>query len=105
VELRSIFFCRMTLWLASALGIRCGLAFLEAVWVGREMPWWRWLWQRRCGASRWYLYGSPHAIEIFTDHHCLQYINARPNLSARQCRWVERTTRSRSTILLGIGTW
>jgi hypothetical protein len=54
-------------------------------------------------AWRCFLYGSPHAIEIFTDHHSLQYINARPNLSARQCRWVERTTRSRSAILLGIG--
>jgi RNase H-like domain found in reverse transcriptase/Reverse transcriptase (RNA-dependent DNA polymerase)/Integrase zinc binding domain/Retroviral aspartyl protease len=40
-------------------------------------------------AWRCYLYGSAHAIEIFTDHHSLQYINTQPNLSARQCRWVE----------------
>jgi hypothetical protein len=40
-------------------------------------------------AWRCYLYGSAHPIEIFTDHHSLQYINTQPNLSARQCRWVE----------------
>jgi hypothetical protein len=40
-------------------------------------------------AWRCYLYGSVHSIEILTDHHSLQYINTQPNLSARQCRWVE----------------
>jgi hypothetical protein len=40
-------------------------------------------------AWRCYLYGSTHPVEIFTDHHSLQYINTQPNLSARQCRWVE----------------
>ena len=39
---------------------------------------------------RCYLYGSPHVIEIFTDHHSLQWINTQPNLSARQARWVEQ---------------
>ena len=39
---------------------------------------------------RCFLYGSPHVIEILTDHHSLQWINTQPNLSARQARWVEQ---------------
>ena len=41
-------------------------------------------------AWRCYLYGSATPIDIFTDHHSLQWINTQPNLSARQCRWVEQ---------------
>jgi hypothetical protein len=41
-------------------------------------------------AWRCYLYGSPHSIEILSDHHSLQYVNTQPNLSARQSRWVEQ---------------
>ena len=41
-------------------------------------------------AWRCYLYGSATPIDIHTDHHSLQWINTQPNLSARQCRWVEQ---------------
>jgi hypothetical protein len=41
-------------------------------------------------AWRCYLYGAATPIEIYTDHHSLQWINTQPNLSARQCRWVEQ---------------
>jgi RNase H-like domain found in reverse transcriptase/Reverse transcriptase (RNA-dependent DNA polymerase)/Integrase zinc binding domain/Retroviral aspartyl protease len=40
-------------------------------------------------AWRCYLYGSSHPIKVYTDHSSLQYISTQPNLSARQCRWVE----------------
>jgi hypothetical protein len=38
---------------------------------------------------RCFLWGTKHPIDIYTDHHSLQYINTQPHLSARQCRWVE----------------
>jgi hypothetical protein len=41
-------------------------------------------------AWRCFLYGAVAPIDIFTDHHSLQWINTQPNLSARQCRWVEQ---------------
>jgi hypothetical protein len=41
-------------------------------------------------AWRCYLYGSATPIDIFTDHHSLQWISTQPNLSARQSRWVEQ---------------
>jgi hypothetical protein len=41
-------------------------------------------------AWRCYLYGSTTAIDIYTDHHSLQWISTQPNLSSRQCRWVEQ---------------
>ena len=39
---------------------------------------------------RCYLYGSATPVDIYTDHHSLQWISTQPNLSARQCRWVEQ---------------
>ena len=41
-------------------------------------------------AWRCFLYGAAAPIDIFTDHHSLQWINTQPNLSARQSRWVEQ---------------
>jgi hypothetical protein len=41
-------------------------------------------------AWRCFLYGSATPIDIYTDHHSLQWINTQPNLSARQSRWVEQ---------------
>ena len=41
-------------------------------------------------AWRCYLYGAAGAINIYTDHHSLQWISTQPNLSARQSRWVEQ---------------
>lgn len=41
-------------------------------------------------AWRCYLYGSVAPVDIYTDHHSLQWISTQPNLSARQCRWVEQ---------------
>jgi hypothetical protein len=41
-------------------------------------------------AWRCYVYGSATPIDIYTDHHSLQWISTQPNLSARQCRWVEQ---------------
>ena len=41
-------------------------------------------------AWRCYLYGGAVPIDIFTDHHSLQWISTQPNLSARQSRWVEQ---------------
>jgi hypothetical protein len=41
-------------------------------------------------AWRCFLYGAATPIDIFTDHHSLQWINTQPNLSARQSRWVEQ---------------
>ena len=41
-------------------------------------------------AWRCYLWGASEPIDIYTDHHSLQWINTQPNLSARQSRWVEQ---------------
>ena len=41
-------------------------------------------------AWRCFLYGATTPIDIYTDHHSLQWINTQPNLSARQSRWVEQ---------------
>jgi len=41
-------------------------------------------------AWRCFLYGAAAPIDIYTDHHSLQWINTQPNLSARQSRWVEQ---------------
>ena len=41
-------------------------------------------------AWRCFLYGAATPIDIYTDHHSLQWINTQPNLSARQSRWVEQ---------------
>jgi hypothetical protein len=41
-------------------------------------------------AWRCFLYGTATHIDIYTDHHSLQWINTQPNLSARQSRWVEQ---------------
>lgn len=57
-------------------------------------------------AWRCYLCRSSHPIEIFTDHHSdsLQYIKVGPICQRGSVRWAERTTRSRSAIMLGIRT-
>ena len=41
-------------------------------------------------AWRCFLYGAAAPVDIYTDHHSLQWINTQPNLSARQSRWVEQ---------------
>ena len=41
-------------------------------------------------AWRCFLYGAAAPIDIYTDHHSLQWISTQPNLSARQSRWVEQ---------------
>jgi hypothetical protein len=41
-------------------------------------------------AWRCFLYGAAAPIDIYTDHHSLQWISSQPNLSARQSRWVEQ---------------
>jgi hypothetical protein len=41
-------------------------------------------------AWRCFLYGASGPIDIYTDHHSLQWISTQPNLSARQSRWVEQ---------------
>ena len=41
-------------------------------------------------AWRCFLYGAATPIDIFTDHHSLQWISTQPHLSSRQSRWVEQ---------------
>ena len=40
-------------------------------------------------AWRCFLYGAVAPIDMYTDHHSLQWISTQPHLSARQSRWVE----------------
>lgn len=39
---------------------------------------------------RCYLEGSPHPINLQSDHRSLQHLSTQPKLSARQARWVEK---------------